>query len=557
MGAIREVRSGAVMVLVGAMALWAQHQIIVEHKAIAARHGLVQSDALDSLKSHLKCRGQRPLLAGAAQCSEQARALGLHRLEVLHFDDSLELDSIVGSCQQSGLFDHVEVDVRLHPLLQHAVVPDDRYFPFQWALNNDGSYSAEDAIIARAGADVGMSRAWGIEQGDSSIIVALIDGGIASAHREFAGRLWKNPDEIDGNGVDDDGNGYVDDMVGWDFAGRDNIPEDTLGHGTATASLLAANGNNHVGISGVDWQCKLMILKTFGSAEDGANASDLASAIIYAANKGARVVNMSLGTLSDVRAVRNAIRYAADKGVILVAASGNTNAPVIEFPARYSQVIAVGSTNPDDTRSAPFMSNDATRGSAYGAELELVGPGNYIYFASHRDDTLVNIGAGTSLSAPLVSGAASLLLAQDPLRSAQDVRSILTATAADTVGLASEDTPGWDRYYGYGRLDIFAALQLHNPVVAAPSYAVPHQEPLSVGVQRHGAGVVLTLRSGGTVQGVSATLYDGRGRRVAGDTFEQLHRSAQLNVPRELPPGMYVLSVNGPTLRHHATLLLP
>jgi thermitase len=204
-----------------------------------------------------------------------------------------------------------------------------------------------------------------------------------------------------------------------------------------------------------------MILKGLDNVNSG-YYSWWASAIYYAVDNGAKVINMSVGGSSQSTTLSNAINYAIDNDVVVVACMMNINSSANFFPARYEGVIAVGATNPDDTRSNPFFWS-ATSGSNFGSHISVIAPGNYTYGLSHTSNT--NYGSywgGTSQAAPHVSGVVSLLLAQDPTRTPIQIKQILELTADDEVGNPLEDTQGWDKYYGYGRVNAFRAL---SPIV--------------------------------------------------------------------------------------------
>lgn len=335
-------------------------------------------------------------------------------------------------------------------------VPNDSYYYAQWGLKNNGTFNLSPAV---AGADIKMEQAWDIETGDSDIIVAVMDSGLKLDHPEFAGRLWINTGEIPNNGVDDDLNGYIDDINGWDFAYGDNIPADDYGHGTNVTGIIAANGNNNLGYTGVDMACKIMTLKGLDATNYG-YYSWWNNAIRYAADNGADVINLSVGGNTFSALLLGATNYAIAQGTTVVVSMGNGNNNIPTYPAANLNVIAVGSTNPDDTRTAPFFW-DVNSGSNFGPHISVVAPGNYIYGLSHTSNT--NYGTywgGTSQAAPLVTGLACLLKAQDPSRTPAQIRTIIRNTADDQVGNLLEDTPGFDMYYGYGRINAFKALSV-------------------------------------------------------------------------------------------------
>ncbi|NVN97449.1 S8 family serine peptidase, partial [Candidatus Nomurabacteria bacterium] len=182
------------------------------------------------------------------------------------FPSGINPDQVIANYQGVNDIEYAEQDLGTSDGSQLSITPDDPYYIKQWALNNDGSFNLEPAI---AGADIDMERAWGINQGDSNIIIAVLSTGNKMDHPELAGRIWTNTDEIPGNGIDDDGNGYVDDVNGWDFVNNDNNPTDDNSAGTCLAGIIGAKGNNHLGDAGINWHANLMIIKALSSTGSG------------------------------------------------------------------------------------------------------------------------------------------------------------------------------------------------------------------------------------------------------------------------------------------------
>lgn len=375
---------------------------------------------------------------------------------ILNFDSNQDIDHLIKQYNNSNLFEYVEPDfIGVGGGKKSALqdTPNDTYFSRQFGLYNDGTFSQSPATND---ADIDMELGWDIEQGDESIIVAILDSGIKLEHPEFNGRLWINSNETI-NGIDDDNNGYIDDINGWDFANNDNNPTDDHGHGTNVTGIIGANSNNNRGYSGVDHNCKLMIGKILDQNNSG-YYSWWTDAIYYAVDNGAKIINMSVGGSGYSSSMKDAIDYAYNNGVTVVACMMNENNNTTFYPAGYQNTIAVGSTNPNDERSTPFFWSP-TSGSNYGNHIDVVAPGNYIYGLDYQSNTNYNsYWGGTSQATPLVAGISSLLLAQDPNRTPDDIRSILRNTAEDQVGNASEDIVGYDNYYGYGRVNAYQAL---------------------------------------------------------------------------------------------------
>jgi len=375
---------------------------------------------------------------------------------ILKFETDQDIYQLIKLYQNSNLFEYVEPNFigtggGQQGLLQ--TTPNDTYFSRQYGLLNDGTFTLSIAVYD---ADIDMDLGWDIEQGDQSIIVAVLDGGTKLDHPEFSGRIWNNSNEVL-NGIDDDNNGYIDDIEGWDFVNSNNDPTDDNGHGTNVTGIIGANANNNLGYSGVDWNCKLMICKVTDQTGFGFY-SWWTDAIYYAVDNGAKVINMSIGGSGFSITMQTAIDYAYNNGVTVVACMMNEDNNVTYYPAGYQNTIAVGSTNANDERSSPFFWS-ASSGSNYGSHIDVVAPGNYIYGLNYQSNTNYNTyWGGTSQATPLITGLSSLLLAQDPNRSPNDIRNIIRNTAEDQVGNISEDILGFDNYYGYGRINAHQAL---------------------------------------------------------------------------------------------------
>lgn len=391
-----------------------------------------------------------------------------HTTYSLRFGESIDVETAIAEYSSTGLFEYVEEDGEAQaissPIMPQGSAPNVQYFGRQWAFDNNGTFNA----TATNDADIDMPEAWQITTGDSSVIVAVIDAGLKFDHPSFAGRIHVNKADIPGNGIDDDSNGYMNDVVGWDFVDKDNLPIDDNGHGTFVTGVLAANGGDGGLYAGVDWKCKLMILKVL-DRNSGTPFSRVAEAINYAVDNKARVINISIAGTVKNQAMQDAITAAHTAGVFVVCGMANNNNSTVFYPAACTNAFAVGSTNENDHRSgstgSPTYSGNG--GSNYGAHIKVVAPGNFIYGLIYVSDSNPDYFSwGTSLSTAFVSGLASLLLAQDPTRNADSLSSIITRTAEDRVGLASEDVAGWDKYYGYGRINAYAALSIKTNVVS-------------------------------------------------------------------------------------------
>lgn len=361
---------------------------------------------------------------------EEFPALGMARLQL----PETQLETALSRLQAHSLVEWAEPNY----LLELDFVPDDPYYA-----------SHQSAYLL----NMEMEAAWDLSLGDPSAVIAVIDTGIDFAHGDLAEGIWTNPDEVPDNGLDDDHNGYVDDVQGWDFIDEDNWPQDSHGHGTHVSGIVAARTNNGLGIAGMAGQATIMPLGIFHPQGFGTYA-DLIEAIIYATDNGARVINMSLGAVSYSRGEEAAVNYAWEHGVLLVAAAGNNSNDAVHYPAAHDNVLAVSSVTASDTRSS-F--------SSYGDFVDLAAPGSSI-MSCYRGNGYGRM-SGTSMASPHVAGLAALILSRNPTLTNGEVRQILESTA-DDLGEA-----GWDRYYGHGRINGRRALEatpLPTPPVPTP-----------------------------------------------------------------------------------------
>jgi subtilisin family serine protease len=342
-------------------------------------------------------------------------------------------------------------------LFSLTFIPDDPDFsPNQWGLRNTGQLVG--GVAGTPGADISAVEAWDIERGlTNQVTVAVIDSGIDLAHPDLQGRIWQNPGEIPNNGLDDDGNGYVDDVFGWNFVHNNKTPGDDNGHGTHVSGIAAAATNNGRGIAGVSHGALIMPLKAANSA-GGLSVSNVIKAIDYAVDNGADIINMSFAApLSPPStALGSAIDQAHAKGLTLLAAVGNEGDGTINYPAGYHNVIGVGATTNRDQK-ASFSNRNFT--------VDIVAPGQTIYSTmptyavtlnSYPDLLARNYDfvSGTSMATPMAAGVAALAKARNPGAPPTEI-SRMMAEGADDKG-----APGRDDEYGHGRLNALETLRL-------------------------------------------------------------------------------------------------
>jgi subtilisin family serine protease len=344
---------------------------------------------------------------------------GLERTVVLTVDSREEMRRVLNTYRALP-------DVELaeeNKIYSVQLVPNDPSFSQLWGL-----------------AKIKAPDAWSLSTG-TGVVVAVLDTGVDATHPDLAASLWTHPGEIPGNGIDDDGNGYIDDVHGWDCVEEDNLPSDFHGHGSHVAGTIAATGNNGLGVIGLAFNARVMPVK--GLSNDGLGTSaDLAQALVYAADNGADVINNSWGGIGGDSIIENAVAYAINMGAVVVAAAGNYNVDVDTFyPARFPGVIAVSAFDANDQKAS--FSN-------FGSRIDVAAPGVGILSTTQGAYSSMN---GTSMAAPHVSGLAALILSVHPEYSATEVREMIRQSADDV------STPGFDAQAGYGRINAWKALQ--------------------------------------------------------------------------------------------------
>jgi hypothetical protein len=315
--------------------------------------------------------------------------------------------------------------------------------PDQYALHRIGYTPYSD-----------INSAWNVvDVMEKNVVVAVIDSGLDMTHEDGPQHIWSNPKEIPGNSIDDDNNGFVDDIHGWNFVDDSHDLTDVKGHGTFVAGIIAAKQNNGKGIAGINPGAVIMPIK---AADEEGQTDNWAiyRSINYAVNHGAKIINVSLGGRTVSKLEQQAIDRASAFGVLVVIAAGNSNEDMMQFgPSSSKKTIAVGETNYTGERSTA---------SNWGPNLGLVAPGENIFSLCSKDNKHVLPSVrkygyyalnGTSFSTPMVAATASLILAKNPNLTHQQVADILMTTATDM------GDKGWDGMTGSGMLNASKALR--------------------------------------------------------------------------------------------------
>jgi subtilisin family serine protease len=371
------------------------------------------------------------------------------------------------------------------------------------------------------GADLDSRRGWDISRGNDQVVVAVLDSGIDSDHTEFVGRI----------------------VAGFDFVNNDADPEDDHSHGTSCTGLLAANADNQFATAGVDHFCKIMPVKVLNEFNSGLT-SDLIDGLGFASTNGAEVISMSLINYPGTAGLLNALTAAEAAGSILVACAGNGGIGDADqsFPGAAATTISIGATDDDDDR-ASF--------SGTGSALEFVAPGSSVLTVAwdNMNDTVTQF-SGCSAATPLAAGIVSILVGIEPTLTTAEVRAILQAGAEDEVGAPGEDTPGWDEFMGWGRLNLRFCLQQLIPV-DAPEIAEASGSPFDVEARPNPARGGTSIRFGVPVDAwVKVTVHDVTGRRVR-ELFDGVAEGGRHGVAwdgldgsgRPVAPGVYFARV--------------
>jgi serine protease len=366
---------------------------------------------------------------------------------------------------------------------QLSAIPDVHYAEpwFIYPITGRTLYTPNDPSF---GSQYGLTKiqapaAWDITQGDTSVVIGIVDTGVELAHPDLAANIWHNPGEVglDGNsqdkrfnGIDDDGNGYVDDWQGYDFGGADysnpipdNNPNPTgsnNNHGTHVAGIASAVTDNSIGVAGTGFRCRLLAVKT--SADNDTRGSGSTAYIIagyqgiaYAALMGVAVMNLSWGGTGGSQFEQEIVNYATQQGTLVVAAAGNSNTSDPHYPSGYANVISVASTTSSDQKSS--FSN-------FGFTVDVSAPGSLI-LSTLYPSTYANFN-GTSMASPFTAGVAALVKSVNPALTPLQLGEKVRVTADNIDGI----NPSYAQLLGKGRINAHSALTMNSPSIRARSF---------------------------------------------------------------------------------------
>jgi len=387
----------------------------------------------------------KKILPESAKDNPSAVKYGLHRIYVATYNENENIISLINNIKNNKDIEYAEPNYISY--FDWVLPTDPQFKPYQWNLWNYGQYSG-----SRIDADIDAPEAWEIEDGNGNITIAILDSGVEWTHSDLSNNIWMNPDETF-NGQDDDNNGYIDDIRGWDFWGDDgtegdNNPMDIDGHGTKCAGVAAAVTNNGVYLAGVCPNCKIMALRC---GTNGCPYTRVLPAIYYAEDEGAKILSMSFHS-DCVTQWYDIIDYAYDNGMIIVSSAGNINIEVDNSicPCYSSNTICVGATNYEDMR----WIQSPTVASNYGPKVDISAPGRYITTTMLNDGWTYSV-AGTSMSVPHVAGMAALILSKYPELTIDQLYHMIK-NSVDVWGVDGMPTP--DQDMGSGRINLYKAV---------------------------------------------------------------------------------------------------
>ncbi len=408
---------------------------------------------------------------------ENSKIKSLKNVYVFSLEQDQDIDSLIKEYSKDPNVERVEKDY----IMKTSFVPNDPLFSKMYSLDNNAQdYSNFYGSPGNNDADIDFPEAldtYNCPRGvicinplPQNIVVGVIDTGVDYNHEDLNENMWVNPGEVPNNNIDDDNNGYIDDVNGWNFVNQNKDPIDTLGHGTHVSGTIAAVQNNNRGISGVCKNCKIMALKA--GDENGLSLSNILDALAYAVNNGAKITSNSYGGYFFSQIFQDAINDAYSNGLIFVAAAGNDNTDLDTYffsPCAFNNVICVAATDNKDYKA--FFSN-------YGSKVDVSAPGIDIYsLRAQGTDMYLNkkhiinengvqdnngkyyISSGTSMATPLVSGLAGAIWGKNPTLTNTQIETVLK-TYTDNISTINSNYPVM---LGTGKINLKYSLNQNLP----------------------------------------------------------------------------------------------
>ncbi|MCB9235230.1 MAG: S8 family peptidase [Bacteroidia bacterium] len=435
----------------------------------------------------------------------------LNQIYRINFTDTLGVQSLISQLQLLPFVDYAE-KIPLHKTTGTTFTPDD-VNPLQWQF-----------------AKIHAENAWDLTTGSPSVKIAIVDNAIRITHADLAPNIWTNPGETPNNLLDDDLNGYPDDVHGYDAADFDRNPNPPSGlpdtdpffHGSHCAGIASAATNNGQGIASLGFNCSIIPVKATKDATGGDILTHPYEGVFYAIQAHADVISMSFGAGSSSLTGQRVIQTAANAGIVMIGAAGNSNVSTEFYPAAYPEVLAVGSTNDQDQKSG--FSN-------YGTWVDVMAPGSNIYSCKIASDTAYGLASGTSMACPLVAGLAGLVLSMNPNLTPAQVYDAIK-NGCENIDAANPNHIG---EIGAGRINAWNTLLSvgTDPEIHPSGYLVAYPNPAS---QRANFQTNLTSRA-------TWNLHE-----ISGKTLLQ---GTEILVPNQvtsldlagISPGLYLLEV--------------
>ncbi len=387
-------------------------------------------------------------------------AYGLSNFYKFVFPENKDIFSIIEEYQTDPNVEYAGPN----PIMSLYLEPNDPYY------SSSGSWGQDYPDMYGLHL-INASGAWDVTTGSDEVVVAIVDSGVDYNHEDLAGNMWINEDENATNGIDDDGDGFIDNIYGADIFYNDSDPIDDHGHGTHCAGIIAAVGNNSLGVVGANWQAKIMAIKSFNNL-GFSGSSTLASAIVWAADNGANVISNSWGPeyrRPSQPIIEAAIKYAYDAGCVIVFAAGNAHEDVKYYsPQNMAETLTVAATDYNDEKAA--FSN-------WGEKVDVCAPGVDILSLRANNTDMYNDGthivddnyyraSGTSMSCPLVAGLTALLLSKNQSYDKDTLRTIIEYSV-DEVNISGY------QYIRGGRINASKAIQRPPAAIRLDSFSNP------------------------------------------------------------------------------------